>query len=170
MPRPEVAHIALTFADGTLGGMQFVTAIFSTSGDVVASRAPTAEAVEEEIAKLETGLPAEKWPVRSWRFCAAEDFPVDRTYRDAWRDTGTEIIHDMAHAREIHREHLRRDRAPILAALDVEYLRALEGTAKRTPGEVVSEKRRLRDITKHPAIDAAQTVEELKAVRLEESV
>jgi hypothetical protein len=75
MPRPEVAHIALTFADGTLGAMQFVTAIFSSGGDVIASRAPTAEAVQEEIAKLETSLPAEKAPVRSWRFCALEDYP-----------------------------------------------------------------------------------------------
>lgn len=157
--------------------MQFVVAEYTGNGDLIVSREPTREAIDAEIAKMQTpdpttgavGLALEKVPVRSWRFCAADEYPVDRTYRDAWRDNGTAIVHDMAAAREIHRTHLRRDRIPLLEALDVEYMRGLEGNNdKRRVPEIVAAKQRLRDVTKHPRIEAAQTVDELKAATLEE--
>lgn len=71
------------------------------------------------------------------------------------------VVVDMTRARETTRERLRSERAPLLAALDVQFMRNLElGTDN---GAVVAEKNRLRDITKLP--DGCATVEELRGVR-----
>ncbi len=97
--------------------------------------------------------------------------PTDREYRNAWciieNENGFSIGHDMAKARDLHRAKLREARAPIMAALDVDYMRALED--KKAPGDIAAitqKKQLLRDVTKDAAIDAAQTIDELKAVTL----
>lgn len=84
------------------------------------------------------------------------------TYRRAWRRNGTEYYVNMPHAREIHRDRLRKARKPLLEALDVQYMRATE--KGESTAEIVSNKQALRDVTADPAIEAAQTPEELKAV------
>lgn len=91
------------------------------------------------------------------------DYPKDRTYRNAWTWNGTAVTHDMAKAREIHRDALRRVRAPKLVALDVEYQKADEASDTAKKRDIAARKQALRDATKHSAIDAAQTVDELKA-------
>jgi hypothetical protein len=185
MARAEVVHIALTFADKTVGAMQLVVGEYNGRGEMLSSREPTREAVEAEIAKMQTpdpetgntGLAREKIPVRSWRFCSADEYPADRTYRDAWRDTGKKIVHDMPQAREIHRTNLRRDRGPLLAALDVEYQRAdemdLSGGARSVAGtrkksDIAAQKQRLRDAPADPRIESAKTVDALRTLTLEE--
>lgn len=75
-------------------------------------------------------------------------------YRDALKDDGVSLSHDMPKAREIHRKRMRDAREPKLAALDVEQLRGRN---------VEAQKQALRDVTSDPRIDAATTVEELKA-------
>lgn len=75
-------------------------------------------------------------------------------YRDALKDAGVSLSHDMPKAREIHRKKMRDAREPKLAALDVEQLRGRN---------VEAQKQALRDVTSDPRIDAATTVEELKA-------
>lgn len=72
------------------------------------------------------------------------------------------ITIDMSKARDIHRERMRQDRAPKLAALDIAFQRAVE--AGESTAVVVTQKRALRDVTADPAIDAAQSPEALKAV------
>ena len=72
------------------------------------------------------------------------------------------ITVNMAKARDIQRAKMREARAPILAALDVQFQRALETNADTT--SIVAKKQALRDVTVYPAIDAAQTTDELKAV------
>jgi hypothetical protein len=72
------------------------------------------------------------------------------------------ITVNMERAREIHRQRLRDARAPLFAALDIAYQRATE-TGMNT-SVIVAQKQALRDVTSHPAIEAAQTTEELKAV------
>jgi len=72
------------------------------------------------------------------------------------------ITVNMEKARNIHREKMRAARAPLLAALDVAFQRALEQNANTAT--IVAQKQALRDVTSDPAIEAAQTVEELKAV------
>jgi len=68
---------------------------------------------------------------------------------------------DMPAAREILRERIRVKRAPLLAALDVEFLRAQEAGADTA--DIVSRKQALRDLPQAPAIDAAATPDDLLA-------
>ena len=72
------------------------------------------------------------------------------------------ITVNMAKARDIHRQRLREARAPLFNALDVAFQRAMETGADTA--EIVAKKQALRDVTADPAIDAAQTTDELKAV------
>jgi hypothetical protein len=66
-------------------------------------------------------------------------------------------------AKEITKERLRAERAPLLQAQDVAFQRALEEGADTAA--VVAEKQRLRDIT--ALADAATTLEELKVLKAE---
>jgi hypothetical protein len=91
--------------------------------------------------------------------------PTDRTFRDAWRLDGVNGVQvDMPAAREIYRTRLREIRAPLLAALDIAFMRTLEtgDTAERL--SIIAKKEALRAVTEDPAIDAAETPEQLKAV------
>lgn len=65
-------------------------------------------------------------------------------------------------AKEITKERLRAERAPLLQAQDVAFQRALESGADTSA--IVAEKQRLRDITK--LADQASSVEELKGITL----
>jgi hypothetical protein len=93
-----------------------------------------------------------------------EDVPSDRSYRNAWTHQAGVISVHMDKAREIHRDKLRAARQPMLNQLDVEYQRAHERGDEEHMKTVAAAKQTLRDVTKHPDIDAAQTPEELKAV------
>ncbi len=68
---------------------------------------------------------------------------------------------DLTKAKEIHKANIRAAREPKLAALDVEFQRALETSSDTT--EIVSKKKALRDAPANAAIDAAKTVAELQA-------
>ena len=61
-------------------------------------------------------------------------------------------------AQELTRNRLRQERAPLLTALDVQYQRAQEDGRDTTI--IISEKQRLRDVTK--LADTATTLDELK--------
>lgn len=63
-------------------------------------------------------------------------------------------------AKEITKQRLRQERAPLLQAQDVAFQRALEEGADTTA--IVAEKQRLRDITK--LADQATTLDELKSL------
>lgn len=104
--------------------------------------------------------------VVSWRMMEDAAIPDDRTFRNAWRDTTPEAVIDvdMTKARDIQRDRLRAMRDPMLAELDTAYMRADEtgDTAKKQ--DIAVRKQVLRDVTDDPAIEAASTPEELKAV------
>lgn len=72
------------------------------------------------------------------------------------------ITIDMAKARDIHRDRMRQARTPKLAALDVAFQRAHE--MSNDTAAIVAQKQALRDVTADPAIEAAQTPDELKMV------
>lgn len=86
----------------------------------------------------------------------------DRTFRDALVDDGKTVAHDMAKAREIHRGRMRAARLPMLVELDVDEMRATEDG--QPVDEIRAAKRALRDVTDDPAIEAAKSPAELKAV------
>lgn len=54
---------------------------------------------------------------------------------------------DIEKAKEIHKNHIRVVRQPLLEQKDVEYMRALELGDQAKVAQVVSEKQQLRDAT-----------------------
>lgn len=141
-------HFALSMTDGSV-------AIMQTVGDA---------AIEDCLAKWSDG---ERKKVVDHRPVSPDVIPKDRAFRDAWTFNGKTIEHDMDKAREIQRGRLRAERAPKLAALDVEYQRADEAGDQKAKGAVAAQKQALRDAPAAAAISAAKTVEELKALSLE---
>jgi hypothetical protein len=91
--------------------------------------------------------------------------PADRTFRGAWQFNGDAVEVDMTNALSIHKDNLRADRAPRLAALDVDYMKALE--TGEGAADIAAQKAVLRDVTSDARIDAAATPDELKALDLE---
>lgn len=55
---------------------------------------------------------------------------------------------DINKAKEIHKNHIRSVRNPLLQEKDVEYMRALEAGDTEKVAEVVVAKQELRDVTK----------------------
>ena len=70
------------------------------------------------------------------------------------------ITINLNKAREIKKDKLREERKPLLEAQDVLYMRAQESGSDTTA--IVTEKQRLRDITK--LADEASSIEELKSI------
>lgn len=64
-------------------------------------------------------------------------------------------------ARAIHLDKMRSARRPKLEELDLAFMRAQE--AGTDTAEIVAAKQALRDVTKDPAITAAQSAADLKA-------
>ena len=90
--------------------------------------------------------------------------PADRTFRGAWQFNGAAVEVDMAAARDIHKDNLRAERAPRMAALDVDFMRAQEAGTSTT--QIAADKQALRDVTSDSRIAAATTPDELKALDL----
>lgn len=67
----------------------------------------------------------------------------------------------MAKAKEIHKKNIRDARAPKLAALDVDFQRALETSSDTSL--IVANKQALRDAPAAAGIATATTTDELKA-------
>ena len=74
------------------------------------------------------------------------------------------ITVNMTKAVEIKKDMIRAERDPKLAALDVEFMRAVEAGDTAKQAEISTKKQALRDATDDPAIAAATTPDELKAV------
>ena len=128
---------------------------------------PTDEYVASLVAKHNEIRPPERRYV-SWRrvpngYARDDD---DMTFREAWEDDGTSgrFRVNMGRAREIHRERLREMRAPLLEALDVEYVRADEAGDAELKADVARRKQALRDAPADPRIDRAKTPRALRAV------
>lgn len=92
--------------------------------------------------------------------------PIDRTFRGAWSDETPELVVDvdMAKARSIVRDGIRVARAPRLAELDTASLRAMESDNVDEVKRIAAEKQVLRDAPADPAIDKAETPEQLRAM------
>lgn len=117
-----------------------------------------------------------KWPaaerakVMSHQPIDPSTVPQDRAFRNAWVLAGDRISTDMPMARAILRDRLRAARAPQLEALDMAYMRADETKDDATKADVAKRKQVLRDVTAHPDIEAAETVDALKALTLDKLV
>jgi hypothetical protein len=93
------------------------------------------------------------------------EVPTDRTFREAWCCSGSSKIEcDMPKARDIHRDRMRRARQPKLDELDRLHNRALGRRRQAEADNIEARRELLRNVTDDPAIEAAQTPDELKAV------
>ena len=99
------------------------------------------------------------------RDAASLTVPSDRTFRGAWQFNGSAVEVDMDAAKVIHKDALRAARAPLLAALDVAYMRALEISGSTL--SIATDKQALRDVTSDARIAAATTPDALKALTLD---
>ena len=74
------------------------------------------------------------------------------------------ITINMTKAVEIKKDMIRAERKAKLEALDVDFMRAVEQGDTEAQATIAAKKQALRDATDDPAITAAKTPEELKAV------
>lgn len=94
------------------------------------------------------------------------NMPAGREFRGAWQFSGAAVEIDMDKAREIQRDKIRAERAPVMQALDVAVIRADEDGDAQAKAKAIAEKKALRDATKNPLLEMAGTPEELKALTL----
>lgn len=107
----------------------------------------------------------------SWRRIGEADIPTDRTFRNAWVDAGDGVVVDLPLARNIVREKIRQVRPERFQSLDNAMkpleVKAALGTItaaeKRALTGLEAQRQALRDAPADPAIDAAKTVDDLKA-------
>jgi hypothetical protein len=91
---------------------------------------------------------------------SSSTLPSDNDFFDAWEQTYGVVTVNLNKAKEITKNRLRFERAPLLAAQDVAFQRALETGADTTA--IVAEKNRLRDITM--LTDSCTTLDELRVL------
>ena len=117
---------------------------------------PTGELPIEQVQAKDIPPGADSYIVR------ADTLPeADGDFFDAWEQTRGVVTVNIAKAREITKARLRAERAPLLAAQDVAFQRALEsGTDFRA---IVEEKMRLRAVT--DLADACTTLDQLRALK-----
>lgn len=129
--------------------------IFTNDNGGVATCFPTGEInIEAVMAK---DVPAG----RGARIVNLTDLPNQHNdFYDAWEMDAINVIVNMDKAKNITKDRLRAERAPLLQAQDVLFQRALENGDDTTT--IVAEKQRLRDITL--LADAATTLEELRNI------
>ena len=87
--------------------------------------------------------------------------PAEDGFYEAWTYTDSGFGINMTKAKEIHKTNIRLAREPKLAALDIEFQKALE-TSTDTSG-IVSKKQALRDAPADSGISSASTIDELKS-------
>ena len=76
------------------------------------------------------------------------------------------IVINIEKAKEIKKDHLRKEREPLLKQLDVGFIMALESGNTSEQQNIVNKKQILRDITDHEDIVNAQTIDELKNITM----
>jgi hypothetical protein len=85
----------------------------------------------------------------------------DNDFFNAWEQTGGVVTVSIAKAKELTKDRLRIERAPLLAAQDVAFQRAMEASSDTSA--IVAEKTRLRDL---PGLaDSVNTLAELRALK-----
>lgn len=117
--------------------------------------------ITKEIAKWG---PEQKNGVVDYHIIDQSEIPTDRSFRNAWNfNKNARFGHDMNKAKEIFKDKIRSVRAPLLEALDVEYIKADEKENAAEKNNIVIKKQKLRDATANINIANATTIIELKS-------
>lgn len=129
--------------------------VFSNSNGGVSVCIPTGELSIEEVQAKDIPQGVQSYIV------AADSLPeADADFYDAWEQTKGIVTVNLDKAKALTKNRLRGLRAPLLAAQDVLFQRALESGADTAA--IVAEKNRLRAIT--DLTDACTTTAELRAL------
>ena len=94
---------------------------------------------------------------------AEATIPSDRLFRDAWTLSGSTITEDLTTAKTIFKAKIREARAPLLAAEDVVYMKALEDADTDAQAASVTKKTNLRNAPAASAITNASSISALKS-------
>ena len=129
--------------------------IFENDNGGVATCIPTGELPIQAV--LDKDVPKG----RGARIVDQNSLPRDNDFYDAWEMDETTVTVNLAKAKELTKNRLRAERAPLLAAQDVLFQRALESGADTSA--IVAEKNRLRDITN--LADSATTLDQLRSLK-----
>jgi len=137
------------------------------------TRPPTRENIQRKIdertaARNEAGeLIHAEAPIR-WTQVNPAEIPQDRTYRNALCCVGDKVRYDMPKAREWHRKMLRHERARKFVELDGDRAAAARTGNSALVADIDAKAQRWADAPADPRIDEAQSVEELKQIKVEE--
>jgi hypothetical protein len=153
---PDVVTVVISRADGGTSIKRIITS----------ELAPTPENIEAELAKRSHVFAGATWEIVPNDYV---DENTDRTYRNAWVHAKgrKKPDHDMPKAREIQKVYLRKARMAEFCRLDNDYRIADEAGDQKAKKDIGALRQKFRDVTEDPRIEAAQTVEELKACRLD---
>jgi hypothetical protein len=164
---PDIKTVAVSRVDGGVTVLRVIENEYGPDGEIRKHHEVTQDYVERLIAKYNWQGPLA--PV-SWEFVPNDyiDDNTDTSYRNAWKHNkgGKKPDHDMVKARELQRIHLRKARFVEFCRLDNEYRIADEAGDVKAKREIGALRQKFRDVTAHPNIEAAQTVDELKKLRL----
>ena len=166
----ESILIAITRADGGVSIMNLATiargnvlpsgAIFFNDASGWWYRDPTDAVIEAEIAQV--------CPDRvSWRRIEQGEIKEqDRVFRNAWRDTGSTIEPDLAIAKVLKADMIRKERKAALVELDAQWMKAVGQGDVAAQAAVEKERQKWRDAPADPRIEAAVTVDDLKKISI----
>lgn len=130
--------------------------IFTNDNGGVAVCIPTGELPIEAVQSRDIPSGVQSYIV------AADSLPEDdNDFFNAWEQTRGIVIVNLDKAKLMTKDRLRAERAPLLAAQDVAFQRAMETGADTTA--IVAEKNRLRDVTN--LVDACNSTAELRALK-----
>jgi len=121
---------------------------------------PAGDTDDALLERCLTRIPADAVDVK---IVEHDTIPLDRTFRDAWKQNATKIEVDMPKAREIHMKRIRIARDKKLAELDVNTMKALGRGDVEERNRVEMLKQTLRDLPATFNLNVA-TPEELKAL------
>ena len=130
--------------------------IFTNENGGVSVCIPTGELPIEQVQAKDIPAGLDSYIVR------ADTLPeADNDFFDAWEQKKGVVTVSLAKAKELTKARLRAERAPLLAAQDVAFQRAME-TGGDTAA-IVAEKNRLRDVTN--LADACESLAGLRALK-----
>lgn len=89
-----------------------------------------------------------------------ENNAFDIYFREAWELENSTLSVNINKAKNVHIDNFRAFRKPLLAALDVEFMRAVESGDSTRQSEIAAQKQALRDVT---TVELPNTLEGIKA-------